>query len=149
MEACSAYVAKEKPACNDASSVYKIINPVIQSASNNQQESFFLIPLDYKKHMIGAPVEIFRGVVNACYISPRDIFQKALLANAAAIIVAHNHPSGNPEPSEADWDMTKKLIIAGNIIGIEVVDHLIIGNKTHNYEGFINLRRRKPYLFEK
>ncbi len=73
----------------------------------------------YKKPM-------FVGTLNANLVHPREIFNEALKQNAASVILVHNHPSGNPEPSEDDLEITKRLIEAGKIMGIDVLDHIII-----------------------
>jgi len=70
------------------------------------------------------------GTVNASLVHPREIFKVALLCNASAVILAHNHPSGNPTPSHEDIDITNRLKKAGEILGIEVLDHIIIGDNT-------------------
>ena len=72
---------------------------------------------------------MFQGTLNQSLIHPREIFAKAIEDRAASIILAHNHPSGNPEPSEEDKRVTKKLKEAGNLLGIDVLDHLIITNQ--------------------
>ena len=74
---------------------------------------------------------IFIGSLNASIIHPREIFQVALEEGAAAVILLHNHPSGNPNPSDDDIAITKQLVKAGEILGIEVLDHIIIGNKRY------------------
>jgi DNA repair protein RadC len=72
--------------------------------------------------------EVFRGSVNEVTVQPREIFQTALLANAVALIVGHCHPSGDPAPSPEDVAVTKRLIQAGELIGIELLDHIITGD---------------------
>ena len=71
--------------------------------------------------------EISHGTVKMSVVSPREVFQKALLANAVAIVLLHNHPSGDPTPSKQDINVTKRLMEAGDIIGVNVLDHLVIG----------------------
>ena len=71
--------------------------------------------------------ELSHGTVKMSVVSPREVFQKALLANAVAIVLLHNHPSGDPTPSKQDINVTKRLMEAGDIIGINVLDHLVIG----------------------
>jgi DNA repair protein RadC len=66
--------------------------------------------------------------VNATIVHPREVFKAAMLNNAAAIICIHNHPSGDPEPSRVDIETTHRLVDAGNILGIDVLDHIIIGD---------------------
>ena len=68
------------------------------------------------------------GSLNSSIVHPREVFKTAILSNAASIICAHNHPSGNPEPSKEDVDVTKRLIEAGKILGIDLLDHLVIGD---------------------
>jgi len=147
MEACAAYVAETKPDCNSPEVAYQILLPLIEASTSNQQEAFYMIPLDNKKKMLEAPIEIFRGVLSACYISPREVFKKALMVNAASIIIAHNHPSGNPEPSVEDIAVTKKMIECGRLLDIPVIDHIICGTKTPDNEGFISMSHRTYYLF--
>ena len=74
------------------------------------------------------------GSLNSSVIHPREVFKAAILSNAAAIIVAHNHPSGNPIPSEEDKKLTNTLFSAGKIIGIPVLDHLIIGDYYYSFK---------------
>ncbi len=69
---------------------------------------------------------IFIGTLNANLVHPREIFSEALKQNAASVILVHNHPSGDPEPSEDDLEITKRIIEAGKIMGIDVLDHIII-----------------------
>jgi len=80
------------------------------------------------KHRVIAYREVFRGAVNEITVQPREIFQTALLANAVALIVGHCHPSGDPSPSPEDVAVTNRLIEAGELIGIELLDHIITGD---------------------
>jgi DNA repair protein RadC len=82
-------------------------------------------------------ISLNQGTLNASLVHPREVYKGALLANANAIMVVHNHPSGNPEPSRADKEVTTKLIQAGNILDINLLDHFIIGNNQH-YSFFAN-----------
>lgn len=72
-----------------------------------------------------------RGTLNACTVSPREVFQAALLTNAAYVVVAHNHPSGDPTPSPEDIDLTRRLAAAGILIGVALVDHIIVGDNRY------------------
>lgn len=90
------------------------------------EEYLYMICMDTKLNMISV-FELSHGNVNSSIFSVREIFQKALLANAVSIIVIHNHPSGDPEPSYEDIQVTKRLVEAGRIIGVQVLDHIIIG----------------------
>ena len=80
------------------------------------------------KHEVLAVVEVAIGSLDSAPIHPREVFKEAVRRSAAAVIVAHNHPSGNPEPSGDDLAMTERLRAAGRIVGIDVLDHLIIGH---------------------
>jgi DNA repair protein RadC len=71
---------------------------------------------------------VFIGSLNASIVHPREVFKEALKWSAASIIVSHNHPSGDPAPSREDIAVTKRLVEAGEIIGIECLDHLIVGD---------------------
>ena len=70
------------------------------------------------------------GTLNASLVHPREVFNKAITHAASSVVIAHNHPSGDPEPSEEDLKITRRLIEAGRILGIEVLDHIIIGKHT-------------------
>ena len=72
--------------------------------------------------------EVSRGSLSETLMHPREIFKAAVLANAAGIVLVHNHPSGNPRPSSADFEITARVKAAGEIIGIELLDHIIIGH---------------------
>lgn len=86
-----------------------------------------MVCLNTKLHMTSV-FEVSHGNVNSAIFSVREILQKALLANAVNIVMMHNHPSGDPTPSRQDVTMTEKLKEAGEIVGIGVLDHLIIGH---------------------
>lgn len=92
-----------------------------------KQEVFLVIMLDVKSQVIKVE-EISRGGLAKSIVHPREVFKTAIRASAAGIILGHNHPSGNPTASPEDINITNKLIEAGNIIGIKVIDHLIIGD---------------------
>lgn len=83
------------------------------------------------KMILKGVFEISHGTVNSSLVGPREVFQKALLANTVSIIVIHNHPSGNPEPSQADIKITKRLEESGDIIGVQLLDHIIIGRPSY------------------
>jgi DNA repair protein RadC len=73
---------------------------------------------------------VSRGTLDTILVHPREVFKTAITANAAALVLAHNHPSGDPTPSEADIKVTRDLIRAGQLLKIEVLDHVIIGRAT-------------------
>lgn len=92
------------------------------------EEYMYMICLNTKLMMTGI-FEISHGNVNSSVVGAREVFQKALLANAVSIILMHNHPSGECTPSREDIKVTERLKEAGNIIGVDVLDHIIIGNE--------------------
>ncbi len=85
-----------------------------------------MLLLDSRHRLIGE-VEVSRGSLNQSLVHPREVFAPALRESAAAILVVHNHPSGDPQPSREDHEVTQRLVRAGEILGIRVVDHLVIG----------------------
>jgi DNA repair protein RadC len=91
-----------------------------------RQEVFVVLLLDSRHRLIGE-VEVSRGSLNQSLVHPREVFAPALREAAAAILVVHNHPSGDPQPSREDHEVTQRLVRAGEILGIRVVDHLVIG----------------------
>ena len=80
------------------------------------------------KHRVIAFHEVSRGTLDSTLVHPREVFKAALLANAAAIVLTHNHPSGDPTPSPDDYQLTRRLVDAGKLIGVEVLDHIIVGD---------------------
>lgn len=90
------------------------------------EEYLYMVCMNVKLELIGV-FELSHGNVNSSIVSVREIFQKALLANAVSIIVMHNHPSGDPSPSREDIQVTKRMKEAGALLGVEVLDHIIIG----------------------
>ena len=86
--------------------------------------------LNTKTKLIGE-TDISKGTVNASLISPRELFIEALNCGAVSIVLLHNHPSGDPTPSESDILLTKRIKDAGDLIGITLLDHIIIGNNCY------------------
>lgn len=90
-------------------------------------ESFFCVCLNNKNKMLGWS-EVARGTISETIVHPREVFKPAILSNAAAVVLVHNHPSGETTPSREDLNATRRLKEAGDIIGIPVLDHVIIGD---------------------
>lgn len=99
------------------------------------QENLVVICLD-TKHQINSYSKVFVGSLNQSIAHPRDILQRALLSNAARIIVLHNHPSGQPSPSRNDNDFTDRMKKACDILGIELLDHIIVTDNPSNYYSY-------------
>jgi len=98
---------------------------ILHKFRNNKQESLWSIFLD-GAHNVLLVKEISKGILNRTLVHPREVFRPGILMSAMAVIVAHNHPSGNKEPSREDDELTVKIKKAGEIIGIPVLDHVII-----------------------
>ena len=86
-----------------------------------------------------AVFEVSHGTVNASLVSPREVYQKALLGGAVYVMVAHNHPSGDPAPSEEDDKIAEKLKEAGALIGIDLIDFIIVGDSCYSYRQALKL----------
>ncbi|HCL91267.1 MAG TPA: hypothetical protein DIC50_00595, partial [Verrucomicrobia subdivision 3 bacterium] len=92
-------------------------------------EAFQVLLLNTRRRLINV-VKIADGTLDTILVHPRDVFKPAIAANAAAVVLIHNHPSGEPNPSEADIKVTRDLIRAGQLLKIEVLDHVILGRAT-------------------
>lgn len=103
-----------------------VVRAIRTSIRDKAKEHFKLILLNPRNKIIGIST-ISIGTLNASLVHPREIFKDAIMHSAASVVLAHNHPSGDPDPSEDDIKITKKLVESGKILGIEVVDHIIIG----------------------
>ena len=103
-------------------------------------ETFQILLLNTRRRLIDV-VKISDGTLDTILVHPREVFRPAIAANAAAVVLAHNHPSGDPTPSEADIKVTRDLIRAGQLLKIEVLDHVIIGRATQERpKDYISLR---------
>jgi len=106
-----------------------------------ESEIFWVLLLDTKNRLQRTPVEITKGTLNASLAHPREVFREAIRGSCAAIVLVHNHPSGDPSPSPEDIRVTRQLVEAGKIVEIPVLDHIIIGRKRdHLRADFISLR---------
>ncbi|HUM44984.1 MAG TPA: DNA repair protein RadC [Fervidobacterium sp.] len=104
------------------------VNKIIQSYLNGvDREHFVIILLNCKNGIIGINT-VSVGNLNSSLVHPREVFKPAIVAGAASIILAHNHPSGDPKPSSEDLSLTRRIKEAGDILGIGVLDHIIIGD---------------------
>ena len=102
----------------------------MEDLRHGKQEQMKLLMLNTKSRLIGE-TDISKGTVNASLITPRELFIEALQKSAVYIIIIHNHPSGDPTPSRDDLLITKRIFDAGSLIGIELLDHIIIGNNCY------------------
>ena len=113
--------------------------------ASNAEETAVILCLDGKGNIVGIH-EVSRGELGSTVISPREIFKRAVLNNAFAIILAHNHPSGDPTPSMEDIKTTKRLLEAGELMGIPLIDHIIVVDGGYNslrMQGLLETERKE------
>ena len=122
------YSYDKRPKISGMDDVIKAVKPMI---ADQNKEFFIALYLNTKNGIIKQEV-ISVGSLNANVVHPREVFRTACMVSASSIIVAHNHPSGDPAPSREDIEITKKLAEAGKMMGIELLDHVILG-QDRNY----------------
>lgn len=98
-------------------------------ARPREEEAFWVLALDTKNRLKRPPIEVTRGLVDASLIHPREVFREAIRTASAAVVLAHNHPSGDPAPSAEDIRITRQIVQAGRIVGIDVLDHVVLGRQ--------------------
>jgi DNA repair protein RadC len=104
---------------------------VSRQLKGKKKEHFLVICLDTRNRLINCrPVSV--GSLDTSIVHPREVFKEAVTSSAASVIFVHNHPSGDPEPSKEDIELTKRLAKAGEIVGIDVLDHVIVCDKSHS-----------------
>lgn len=138
-------IVKEKSVSYDGSPIigfaddaYKILKEIIGDAD---RENFACLYLDRKNKVISAEI-ISVGTLDSCIVHPREVFKAACILNAASIIVAHNHPSGDVSPSTEDLTLTQTLKNADKIMGITILDHIIIGDDKYK-----SIREMRPDMW--
>ena len=149
MEAAAAYCAVTQPSIRTPEDAARLLRPIITAAtSDDSQEAFFVLLLNVKNRPAAAPIECTRGLLDTCPVHPREVMREAVRNSAASIILAHNHPSGDPTPSKEDCDITRRLVEAAKILGIRIVDHVICGRPSDMTPGFVSLREKNLVAFE-
>ena len=116
---------------NSPENVYKLATKTL-NLLEAAEEYVYLITLNNKNKLTGL-FEVSHGTVNSSILSPREIYIRALLLGATNIIIFHNHPSGDPEPSKEDIRVTKRLKATGELLGVELIDHIIVGNYYYSF----------------
>ena len=112
-----------------------------EPARTMDQETFWVLLLDAKNRLKSPPLDVTKGLVNASLVHPREVFQGAIRSACAAVILAHNHPSGDFTPSAEDIRITKQMVEAGRIVDIRVLDHVIVGRPTpESARDFLSMR---------
>lgn len=118
-------------------------------ASGRETEAFWVLLLDTKNRLRREPVEISSGLLNASLAHPREVFKEAIRCLSAAVVLVHNHPSGDPAPSAEDIKLTRQLVEAGRIVDIPVLDHIILGRSAEaGARDYYSLRESGVVSFE-
>jgi len=132
-EYCKLRLVKEKEVEYCINSPEKVLEIAVELLHLHEEpeEVFCTVCLDSKLKTVSI-FEVSRGSLNTSIVHPREVFKRVLLSNANSIIFLHNHPSGDPTPSTEDINITRTLVEAGNILGIKVLDHVIIGDSVYS-----------------
>ncbi len=130
--------AEPKATIESSKDVHELIYPELRFT---KKENFFCLYLDTRNSLIKKEL-VSVGNLNTSVIHPREIFRSAIRESANSVIMAHNHPSGNPEPSRDDIEITKLMISAGKLMGIHVLDHVVIGEA-----GYVSMADRNLVKF--
>lgn len=123
----AARAARKADTISTPEDVVALIKPLV---IGRDREIFMCACLD-TKNRVRKVVEVSVGSLNASIVHPRELFKEAVMASAASVVVCHQHPSGDPTPSGADIQLTRRLVKAGDVLGIEVLDHVVIGGDEH------------------
>ncbi len=120
----SAWAAPERPVVSTPEDVVRLCGTQLRGLD---REHFWALVLSTKNRLLRM-VEVSVGSLNASIVHPRELFKEAVRVSAASVVVVHNHPSGDPTPSGADLQLTRRLAKAGEVLGIELLDHVVIGD---------------------
>ena len=134
---------EESPVLDNPATVVKFMR---ETNRLKQVEAFQVLLLNTRKRLLRVE-DISEGTLDTLLVHPREVFRSAIAGNAAAIVLIHNHPSGDPTPSEADIKVTRDLIRAGQLLKIEVVDHVIIGQATAERSKDYSSLRESGYFY--
>ncbi|ADG05432.1 RadC family protein [Kyrpidia tusciae] len=129
-------VQRANPAPKPIHSPNDVASRLMERLQFLSKEHFVVLHLDTKHRVLGEEV-VSVGTLNASLVHPREVFRTAIKRNAAAVVCVHNHPSGDPTPSPEDIDVTKRIVESGRILGIDLVDHVVIGRGT-----YVSMRER-------
>lgn len=123
----AARAARKATTVSTPEDVVALMKPLF---TGQEREHFYCICLD-TKNRVKKVVEVSVGSLNASIVHPRELFKECVMVSAASCVVSHSHPSGDPTPSGADIQLTRRLVKAGDVLGIEVLDHVVIGGDEH------------------
>ena len=119
-------IRASRPQLDDPETIVDLLR---EDFRNKEAEEFHAVLLDTRRRLI-CTEKITTGTLDSAIVHAREVFRKAIAANASALVIIHNHPSGDPTPSTADITVTRDLIRAGQLLKIEILDHIILGKKT-------------------
>jgi DNA repair protein RadC len=132
-------MARERYARRKVDSPELVYDLLAHDMRQLHKESLRVILLDTRYHLLGTE-EVSLGSVSESIAHPRDVFRPAIIASAYAVIVAHNHPSGDPSPSQSDHSLTRRLAEAAELLQIKLLDHVIIGAPTEGRQGYFSFK---------
>lgn len=121
-----------------ASDAYEIFRATL--APDEPQENFFVLPLDTKRHPLCEPLCVARGTRDGVGVHVREVFREAIRWNARGVVVAHNHPTGDPTPSADDENLTRRLEAVSGVVGVGLLDHLVLGDPRRG-RAFVSMRQ--------
>lgn len=137
---------EEKPSIHGPEDAARLLR---EPARELEHERFWVFPLDSRNHLKAQPVAVSQGLLNASLVHAREVFHAAIDHKAAAILVAHNHPSGITRPSPEDLKVTRDLVAAGKVLGIKLLDHVIVGQLLPGQSSYyLSLRESGLVSFE-
>ena len=124
----------DKPAIHAPADVHTLLAPIF---ADMDREALYTVLLDSKNRILGLNL-VSLGILDSSLVHPREVFKPAIVLGAAAIILAHNHPSGDPTPSAEDKRVTERIAEVGKLIGIDLLDHVVIGDTSR----WVSLKER-------
>lgn len=125
--ALAARASRKAETVSTPEDVVRIVRPLLVG---RDREHFLALALNTKNRLLKV-IEVSVGSLNASIVHPRELFRECVQVSAASVVVCHGHPSGDPAPSSADVSLTRRLVKAGDVLGIEVLDHVVIGGDEH------------------
>lgn len=120
----ASWTGESRPNISTPEDVVRLCGPQL---AGSDREHFWALALNTKNQLLKI-IEVSIGSLNASIVHPRELFKDAVRLSAASVVVVHNHPSGDPTPSGADTQLTRRLVRAGDVLGIEVLDHVVLGD---------------------
>lgn len=127
----------KKKKINTPQDALEVLQPLTRTL---EQEVFWVLLVDTRNQLQRPPVEVHRGTLNASLVHSREVFKEAIRSSCAGVLLAHNHPSGDPSPSREDVQLTRQLVEAGKILEITVLDHLILGKPNESGNEYVSLK---------